>query len=340
MSDGSEKELVATFLDLVVARKLDEAVDLALRQVEAGCPPPDVIRTLLVPVQREAGERWQRGTWTVAHEHQASAVVDAALHRVVNAVLPRPYRATVAVVCAEGDWHTLPSRMAAELLRLDGWRVTFLGGSLPTSDLTRWLRDAQPDVVVLTCSMPTFGPGVLNIATAASHLGIPVVAGGRGMGPDARRATALGVGWAGDIGELHTALASPVVPVDHHARSARVAASDHTALRRHDIVDAAMWELDRAWPQMQFLSSTQLARTAEDFGHIVDFVSAATLLDDTRVFTDFLDWLTVLLDSRGVPAEAVTLSLNALAAATPPELESMHTVLAAGVDRRMRMEYS
>lgn len=78
-----------------------------------------------------------------------------------------------------------------------------------------------------------------------------------------------------------------------------------------------MWELDRAWPPMQFLSPAQLTRTAEDFGHIIDFVSAAALRDDLRVFTDFLDWLTVLLDARGVPADAVPLSSSALAPARP-----------------------
>ncbi|HEX8347073.1 MAG TPA: cobalamin B12-binding domain-containing protein, partial [Actinoplanes sp.] len=303
-------------------------------------PPQEVVRTLLGPVQREVGERWHRGIWTVAHEHQATAVVDAALHRVVSVVQPRPFRASIAVVCAEGDWHTLPARMAAEILRLDGWQVTFLGGSLPGPDLSRWLRSAQPDAVVVTCSLPTFGVGVLNIATAAAELGIPVVTGGRGMGADGRRANALGVGWAEDLGQLHTALAAPVGPVDHHDRSARVAAGENTAVHRSDIVGAAMVELDRIWPQMRFLSPMQLARTAEDFGHILDFVSAATLLDDHRVFTDFVEWLTVLLGARGVPPEAVTRGLCALAAATPPEWATVHTVLIAGMDRQQQMEYS
>lgn len=340
MNGQPDQQIVTTFLDLVADRDLDGAARLALSRVEAGVPPQEVVRTLLAPVQWEVGERWHRGIWTVAHEHQATAVVDAALHRVVSAVQPRPFRASIAVVCAEGDWHTLPARMAAEILRLDGWQVTFLGGSLPVPDLSRWLRTAQPDAVVVTCSLPTFGAGVLSIANAAAAFGIPVVTGGRGMGRDGRRASALGIGWAEDLSQLHTALATPVGPVDHHVRSARITASERTALHRPDMVDAAMVELDRIWPQMQFLSPMQLTRTAEDFGHILDFVSAAALLDDDRVFTDFVEWLTVLLAARGVPPEAVTLGLCALAAAAPPELPTVHTVLAAGMERREQLEYS
>lgn len=323
-----DRDPVAAFLDLVVDGRLDDAAGLALAQVEGGCSPQQVVRTLLAPVQVEVGERWHRAHWTVAHEHQATAVVDAALHRVTSAVQPRPYRATVAVVCAEGDWHTLPSRMAAELLRLDGWRVTFLGGSLPASDLSRWLSESHPDCVVVTCSVPTFGRGVLNIAVAAARLGIPVVAGGRGMGPDGLRASTIGVGWAPDVAQLHSALAGPTQVVDHHDRATRMLVADHSALRRSEIVDAAMWELDRTWPRLQSLDRTQLSRTAEDFGHILDFVTAATLLGDQRVLTDFVEWLTVLLEARGVPAEAVGLSLTALSAAMPSEFDSMNAVLA------------
>ncbi|HEX8630942.1 MAG TPA: cobalamin-dependent protein [Catenuloplanes sp.] len=329
---------VATFLDLVEGRRLDDAGRLAMRQVESGDRPQDVIRTLLAAAQAEVGARWHRAAWTVAHEHQATAVVDAALHGVVSAVQPRRHRGTLAVVCAEGDWHTLPSRMAAELLRLDGWEVMFLGGSLPAPDLSPWLQEARPDAVVVTCSLPTFGRGVLNIAAAGARIGIPVVAGGRGLGADASRAAALGAGWAGDLTVLATALAAPTPSVDPDARTARLAAGDQLLLRRADIVGAAMWELGLSWPPMHTLTTRQLSRTAEDFGRILDVVAAATLMDDTGVFTEFVEWLTVLLTARGIAPEVVPLSLRALTVAMPPELEKAHAVLAAGTDGTVRWE--
>lgn len=331
-------ERVATFLDLVEARRLDDAGRLALRQLESGDRPQDVIRTMLAAAQTEVGARWHRAAWTIAHEHQATAVVDAALHGVVSAVQPRRHRGTLAVVCAEGDWHTLPSRMAAELLRLDGWEVMFLGGSLPAPDLNPWLLEARPDAVVVTCSLPTFGRGVLNIAAAGARIGIPVVAGGMGLGADASRATALGASWARDLTALATALAVPTPSVDLDARNARLIASDQLLLRRADIVGAAMWELGLAWPPMHNLSARQLNRTAEDFGRILDFVAAATVLDDNRVFTEFVEWLTILLTARGLPPEVVPLTLRALTVAMPPELEQAHAVLAAGTDGTLRLE--
>jgi methanogenic corrinoid protein MtbC1 len=45
------------------------------------------------------------------------------------------------VTCAEGEWHSLPARMVAEVLRLHGWQVTFLGASTPADHLRRLLTE-------------------------------------------------------------------------------------------------------------------------------------------------------------------------------------------------------
>ena len=308
-------DLVGAFLELIASRSPREAAQLAVRQLEAGHRPDQVIRDLLAAAQQQVGERWQRAEWTVADEHQATAVTDAALHQLMAAAAPQPSgRGRLAVVCAEGDWHTLPSRMAAELLRLDGWDVTFIGRTQPTPDLLRWLGIAQLDGVVVTCSLPTFAPGVLSVAAAAAELGVPAVAGGRGMGPDGRRAAALGVGWTTDLNAVGAVLTGRAAPLDPLDLRQRIDAYTAATLSRPEIVSAAMTELRRIWPAMAALSPRQLTSTAEDLAHIVDYAATAALTADPRVFTDFLEWLVGVLAARGVPVGAVRLGLTALRA--------------------------
>jgi methanogenic corrinoid protein MtbC1 len=325
---------VGDFLRLIETRSLDAAAEFVITRLDAGDSPQRVITALLAPAQAEVGERWHRGRWTPAEVHQATAVTDLALHRLAGAARRPATRDAIAVVCAEGDWHTMPARMAAELLRLDGWDVTFLGGSLPAADLARWLRDARPDGLVVSCSMPTYASGVRAIGNVATQFGIPVVAGGRGMGRDGRRAAALGVGWARDIGDVGAALAVPWAPIDYDRIGQRQAASYTIALRRAEIVDGAMVELASIWAPMQSMDRWQLARTAEDFGYILDFAAATILLDDPRVFTEFIEWLTVLLDARGVTPETLDLGLHALLSAIPPDLTAARGVIAAATQDR------
>jgi methanogenic corrinoid protein MtbC1 len=310
-------DLVGGFLDLIRSRSPREAARFALRQIDEGHRPDEVIVGLLAAAQREVGERWQHAQWTIADEHQATAVTDAALHELAAATAPRsPERGTLAVVCAEGDWHTLPSRMAAELLRLEGWDVVFLGASVPTPDLARWVGDAVLDGLVVSCSLPTFAPGVLNIATATALLGVPVVAGGRGLGADAQRAASLGVRWAADLTMVAAAFDRDAPAVDPKELRGRIDAHTTATLHRAEIVRAAMTELYRTWPPMWALNAYQLDRTSEDLAHIIDFAATTDLVADGRLFTDFLDWLTTVLTVRSVPGEAVRIGLRALAAAS------------------------
>src|SRR3712207_7094162 len=43
----------------------------------------------------------------------------------------RSERGHVVVACLDGEWHALAARIVAEVLRVHGWRVTFLGASVP-----------------------------------------------------------------------------------------------------------------------------------------------------------------------------------------------------------------
>jgi hypothetical protein len=76
-----------------------------------------------------------------------------------------------------------------------------------------------------------------------------------------------------------------------------------------------MGELFLRFPPLAGYSQTQLARTREDLGYILQFLEAALLTDDPRLFLDeFLPWLTGVLTSRGLPAGVVTVGLEALGA--------------------------
>lgn len=326
--------LVPRFLDLIQGRSPVAAAGFAAAQLQQGFRPEEVITDLLAPAQAEVGRRWHEALWTAADEHQATAVTDAALYAVTaDAVRPRTSRGTVAVVCASGDWHTLPSRMAAELLRLDGWDVLFLGGSLPADHLTRWLGDARPDCLVVSCSMPTTAHGIADTAAAAAEVGVAVVAGGRGMGTDDRRAVALGVRWATDLTSLAAALDAPAPEIDRDDLACRLLEHSNMQLHRADIVGDAIDELGRRWPAMSGLSGWQMSRTREDFGYILDALGAAMATSDPRVFGEFSDWLQLLLSARRLPASVVGVSCAAIAAVLPPGLALTQRILAEALDR-------
>ncbi|MYS44742.1 cobalamin-binding protein, partial [Streptomyces sp. SID5998] len=99
---------------------------------------------------------------------------------------------TVTVACVDGEWHALPARLLAEVLRCRGHRVDFLGAQVPTPHLIAHLHRTAPAVVALSSSLPVRLPDAHTAITAVQALGIPVLAGGAAFGDDGRYARLLG----------------------------------------------------------------------------------------------------------------------------------------------------
>lgn len=109
----------------------------------------EICERLLVPCLAELGDRWHRGTVSIAVEHRATAICERTLARLATHPSGRP-RGTAVVTTPLGDLHALPSMMAALVLREDRWKVHHLGANLPHADVISLVHDVEADLVVIS----------------------------------------------------------------------------------------------------------------------------------------------------------------------------------------------
>lgn len=306
---------VERFLEVAIRSDGPSAVRLTLDLLDQGASAAAVVG-VLAAAQHESGERWRKNLWTVADEHVVSGVTQRSLDAVANSVESPPPSGSVVVACAEGDWHSLPSQMFAEVLRSLGFAVGFLGASTPSDHIARLLARDRPDALVLTCNLPLFFVGVATAADAAHRAGIPVIAGGRSLRTGPGRALRLGAdSWAADsaaaIVQLRQWAEDPPIP------SPEATPLDSVAMRLDldsaQLASEAFDSMADSHRWMEGLNSAQQGRTKEDLVFIVRFIAAARLVDDPLVLMDFLDWLRSLLAARGVPTSALVAGLAAIA---------------------------
>ncbi len=159
--------------------------------LRTACPSMTSSVDVLSPVQEELGRRWAAGDLGVADEHAASAAVDDLLVR-LGATAESPRGPAVVVASAEHDAHALGGRVVASALALEGYRVMFLGASVPAADLADFLdynsRSRSPSAAP---SRPPSSERPVRSRPRTSSA-IPVVGGGRALAT-AERATRLGV---------------------------------------------------------------------------------------------------------------------------------------------------
>ncbi len=294
------------------------ASDLVLELYDEGMPVGDITAGVLGPAQVRVGQLWEQGTWSVADEHAATAITESALSSLTYASAPpRPTTAEhhLLMACVEGEWHTLPARMAATVAAATGSvRVTVLGPSLPADQLGRRLASGDVDVLALSCTLPTNLLGAARCIAAAHDADVPVVVGGRAFGATPHRAYALGAdAWAADPVVLQA------TPVERVGRTCDVS----TEVLLLDGIDDSLVALafDRlvaAFPRLSTMTPWQQDRTREDLRWMARHAAAALLTSDWTILDELFAWLTRLLGDR-VPATVIAASAHLLADTVEPD---------------------
>ncbi|MCY0922909.1 cobalamin-dependent protein [Streptomyces sp. H27-G5] len=303
---------------------LDEAavITAVLGALDEGVDAESVLLDVIAPLQGRVGEEWAANRITVAQEHAATAINEravAALAQHPSARAPRT-RGRVTVACVDGEWHALPARLLAEVLRLRGWHVDYLGAQVPTPHLVAHLHRTGPDAVALSGSIATRLPTAHATITACQAAGTPVLVGGAAFGPDGRYARLLGAdAWAPDARTAADDLARAPLPrpqPDHQAIDDLPHLSDQeytlVARTRPQLVRVVFTGLEDAYPAMRDYTEPQRERTAEDLAHIVEFLAVALYTDDEDLFTGFIRWTADVLTSRGVRARSLLPALALL----------------------------
>ena len=142
---------------------------------------------IATPALHRIGDEWAQGKLSVADEHVAAqAVIDAVARSQPLAEPPgepvRADRGTAVVAAVAGELHDIASRMAACLLRAQGFEVLAPLAQTPARDLAALILRARASVVALSSTISSeVGEQVTTCVTAAEQTGGRVVVGGDGM---------------------------------------------------------------------------------------------------------------------------------------------------------------
>lgn len=291
-------EAVSTPDAVVAAQVLDEALT-------RGVPPEALITDVLARAQRVTGEKWMNGDWTVADEHSATSVTKQALTLIAPPRLRAGADVHVSVACPEGEWHSLPARMAGELLRAEDLDVSILGANIQVDQLREHLASTVPDVLALSATVPGSLIAAADSIAAARAEGVPVVVGGGAWGSGQHRARSLGAHLRlDDIRELRgrleeiQAMEPPPLPeIPAEARWLSTVPRDIVALahdRQHLEGDGSPAPGGR-----------RRTEGPKELRWIAQHTAAAIACGDPSVVTGVLDWLVALHRGRGLPPAPV-----------------------------------
>lgn len=318
--------------DAVLGGDEHGAADVVVDALRDGVPPESVLLEVVGAVQTRVGAEWAANRLSVAQEHAATAINERVIGTLtLTGGRPDGGRGRVTVACVDGEWHALPARLLAEVLRLRGFTVDYLGAQVPAPHLITHLHRTAPDAVALSSSLATRLPTAHATISACQAAGIPVIVGGGAFGPDGRYARLLGAdAWAPDARAAADALAGGLpAPAHPHAQPMdhlpHLSDQEYTLVTRSApvLVATVLDRLPGRVPAMDGYDEQQRRHTAEDVRHVVDFLAVALYTGDPGLFTSFLDWTAGVLSARGVSPAVLVPALELLA-------EELHDFTRAG----------
>ena len=288
-----------------------------------GVPFDSILFDLLIPAERDLGTRWQQGDYLVSEEHIATAAIETVISLLAGSFDQPDDALTVVVATAEGDDHSLPARALAAHLLFIGVRTLFLGANVLASDLAEFLQSEGADALVLSCAMSTHLPGARAIIASSHHAGVPVLAGGKGFGPEGQWALELGAdAWVGSLPEVSQIL---------ETWSPDPAGSEESAKSP----DAELLRLIDRWPGVvamarssipeEAIPANQNARILTELGLTLDAVIAGVLVEDQSVIREMLGWQEATLPIHGIDAHELMVDalIEALREVSPRSADAL-----------------
>jgi MerR family transcriptional regulator, light-induced transcriptional regulator len=149
------------------------------------------------PTLREVGRLWQENVLTVADEHLATAITQAAMARAFEQrfTWSDAGQHTLIAACADTERHEVGLRMICDLLELQGWETTFLGATVPIDSLVTMIERKRPDAVALSVALAPHIPrlrAVVDQIRALIDEPPLILVGGRPFLDDPSLATRIG----------------------------------------------------------------------------------------------------------------------------------------------------
>ena len=159
--------------------ELDEpAAQAVLDRLLSDFTVETVLRDVVMPYLQELGERWERGSVTVAQEHFASNLLRGRLASLARG-WGHGHGPRAVLACPPGERHDLALLVFGIALNRNGWRVGYLGADTPLEELINTAVDTSADLVVLAAATPERFAGLTEDLTRLASV-VPLAVAGAG----------------------------------------------------------------------------------------------------------------------------------------------------------------
>ncbi len=126
---------------LIVNTLLDEGIDIT-----------DIYIDLFQKSLYRIGKLWDHNELTIPEEHLATNIISSLIEKYSpSPIITRDEKAIVT--CIDKEFHEIGAKMVAKIFELNGYKTYYLGASVPSKEVIKFIRQIDPQVIAISWSL-------------------------------------------------------------------------------------------------------------------------------------------------------------------------------------------
>ena len=180
-TDKSIEEILAECISAIKGYNAKE-LEAILLNASTKFTQPILIEELIVPLVYKVGDMWHEGEIRVANEHLASSIIRSFMFNLLESYSLNDSAPVMVSATPRGQEHELGALIAGVVAASSGWKVIYLGSSLPAEEIGAVVSHLNAKVVALSIVYPNDDPHLKHELKKLHQLlptGVSIIVGGR-----------------------------------------------------------------------------------------------------------------------------------------------------------------
>lgn len=98
------------------------------------------------------GKLWDHNQLSIPEEHMATQITQALVSKFAPTA-PADSKFKSVVTCIDKEFHELGAKMVSHVFEMCGWKTYYLGASVPTKEIVKYVKRTDPDIIALSWSL-------------------------------------------------------------------------------------------------------------------------------------------------------------------------------------------
>ncbi len=151
MKEIKQSHFLAFYNALVDGDK-EKCISLVQTLLEDGVDLKDIYVQLFQDSLYRIGKLWDHNKMSIPEEHMATQIVESLISRFAPVGNPHSEK-KVVVTCIDKEFHEIGAKMVSNVFEIEGWKTYYLGASVPTKEIVKFVKQIDPEIIALSWSL-------------------------------------------------------------------------------------------------------------------------------------------------------------------------------------------